>query len=166
MRLRAKQACSLYDFAIQVARSQPVVAPSSEWPRVHMIWQSVPSHVQLVDDGLIRFGNVRVHWTHLLTLHHVAGESLVYCPTCMGTSMGAHAVLLLRPCTRSSLSRSQKSARRRLYVGLWPTTALQRQFDPVGHGHRSHKCNVLSFCRPGARDRWASVSVQQLAPCL
>jgi ribonuclease HI len=170
VRLTGKQPCPVYDDAIRSAvaraRTPSVPArPGTAWALMHNFWGVQAPTSLLLSDGRIRFGGVGIHPTHLLALHHVSGASLVYCPTCMGTSAGAHASLLHSPC-RGFMSRTQKVARKRLWEGLWPTTTLQRQYDPTGAGHRSVRFSVFSFTRLRCEAGFVSVHVQQLTACV
>lgn len=139
----------------------PVLGPFL-WGQIATLWQqfSPPPFLPCVQDHL-KFGNVRIHFTHLLTLHHVGGESLLYCPTCMGTSRGFHAVRLSSPC-KSPLTPSLRAARRRLYDGKWPTVQLEASYQKAGIVGRSNRYsvfllkrqNTVKTCSPYVSNSW------------
>ena len=127
----------------------PSPSPLVGWGQIASLWQGLPpAHLQCSGEWIC-FGNVRIHYSHLLTLHHINGESLLYCPTCMGTTRGLHAVKLYHICKHKPLTPSLKAARKRLWQGDWPTMPLQRHYESLSVNGRSNRWSVFSFCKNG-----------------
>ena len=133
---------------------QPVAAaPSLEIPeeayreRVHQLWQGTCSTVML-EEGRLCLGDTRIHHSHHLTVHRGGSGSLVYCPRCMGMTQGNRVHLLAQPC-RGYMTGKGLELRKRLWKGLWPTTAMQQKY---GGSHAQH-WPVLAFtCQSATGD--------------
>ena len=171
-RLSHKQQCPLYDkfrtpssnVAINISAVVAHLGPiGNSWDKLPTTWQQDVTHLKVRLQGeFVKFGNVRIHFTHLLTLHHAEGHSLIYCPNCVGLSCGSHGKRLTRPCNSIGISKSLMHTKGRLYNGLWPTPCMQKQYDPLGHKRLSRRYNVLAF-KKDMSGAFVHVSVQQLA---
>ena len=122
--------------------------PRSIWQHADAVWEvGAAAVVPLVGEKVVLAG-VSVHVSHHVTICRSNGASLVCCTRCMGLTCGAHPRLLAKPCRGSLRTREQWLGKERLSVGLWPTLALQRKFDPTGvdrsRVYAALSCTVLS----------------------
>jgi len=130
--------------------------PGAGLGSIAALWRAPPPAVMVVDScGRIAFGAARVHASHHLTVHEANGAVLLYCPRCIGMARGAAGKKLAHQCEGCIRSSPQKSMRKRLLNGLWPTLGMQCQMDPAGTGMRAGSLPV--FDSVGLLDGLAAV---------
>ena len=101
---------------------------------ISRLWELAEARVRLVE-GCLPFGGCLVHPSHVLQLMVRNGAQFLICPCCMAFSTGARAPGLKDFCRARGrdyvLPAYKRSQLAKVLRGQWPTTDLQRRWNPA-----------------------------------